>query len=255
MNEIPRPAIVVADNLKYETDPEHGTAELTGSFGKVNDDLSIPESIIYHSNTYRVTAIRNRALAGREIKSLRIPSSVSVIGEWAFSNCKRLTSIILPDSLIRIGEGCFYRCHYLKTVKLSASNNNSAPENIPNAEKIIDDMAFAYCSELRTIEIPSSITGIGEDAFLKCKWLTTIYLPSSVTTIGDYAFYGCKRLENVFLPTQLTNIGEHVFRRCTNLKRIAIPASVNIGLGAFGGDIVSYVFESKNPDCMDYHSK
>lgn len=42
--------------------------------------------------------------------SLVIPSSVTSIGDRAFSNCSGLTSINIPDGVTSIGDGAFNIC-------------------------------------------------------------------------------------------------------------------------------------------------
>ena len=37
-----------------------------------------------------------------------IPEGVTAIGEFAFSDCSRLTSVTIPDSVAEIGEKAFY---------------------------------------------------------------------------------------------------------------------------------------------------
>ena len=48
----------------------------------------------------------------------------------------------------------------------------------------IGDGAFAGCSGLTSINIPSSVTSIGAGAFENCIGLTSIAIPNSVTSIG-----------------------------------------------------------------------
>ena len=55
----------------------------------------------------------------------------------------------------------------------------------------IDNFAFAYCGNLSSITIPSSVISIGRGAFSGCFNLTSVTIPSSVTSIGKHAFYGC----------------------------------------------------------------
>ena len=47
------------------------------------------------------------------LTSVTIPSSVTNIGECAFSGCTNLTSVTIPDSVTRIGEGAFSGCRGL----------------------------------------------------------------------------------------------------------------------------------------------
>ena len=45
-----------------------------------------------------------------------IPNGVTTIGEWAFSECSKLTGIVLPEGTVSIGDGAFNRCENLLNV-------------------------------------------------------------------------------------------------------------------------------------------
>ena len=59
--------------------------------------------------------------------------SVTSIGERAFYDCGKLTSISLPNTLIDIEYGAFEGCYGVKSIEL------------PNSLKSIDAGAFHYC--------------------------------------------------------------------------------------------------------------
>ena len=61
----------------------------------------------------------------------------------------------------------------------------------------ICDSAFYGCSGLASIEIPSSVTGIGRTAFYGCSGLTSIEIPNSVTNIEYNAFGYCSNLKSI----------------------------------------------------------
>ena len=46
----------------------------------------------------------------KDIKEVVIPSGVTSIGDYAFSECIRLTDITIPDSITCIGHGAFDGC-------------------------------------------------------------------------------------------------------------------------------------------------
>ncbi len=96
------------------------------------------------------------AVPNGKTSSITLPSSLTSIGDYAFSGCSGLTSITLPSSLTSIGE-----------------------------------RTFVNCSGLTSITLPSSLKSIEDHAFNGCSGLTSITLPSSLTSIGNYAFYGC----------------------------------------------------------------
>lgn len=98
----------------------------------------------------------------------------------------------------------------------------------------IGPSAFAYCSNLTSIAIPSNLTSIANRTFEYCSSLTSVTIPSTVTSIGDYAFYGCQSLTTITLPNGVTNIGMGAFYYCQSLTSATIPSSVeNIGNSAF----------------------
>ncbi len=47
--------------------------------------------------------------------------SVTSIGEWAFSSCSNLTSIMIPNSVTSIGYFAFYDCYSLTTINYTGS--------------------------------------------------------------------------------------------------------------------------------------
>ena len=65
--------------------------------------------------------------------------------------------------------------------------------NIPNSVSFIDQMAFEYCSRLKSVHIPNSVTAIGNWAFIDCDVLSDVYSdiedPSAIN-MGTYVFSG-----------------------------------------------------------------
>ena len=124
------------------------------------------------------------------------------IGEYAFKDCSRLTSLTLPVGITSIGYD-----------------------------------AFAYCSGLTSLTLPAGITSIGEYAFSGCSGLTSLTLPAGITSIDKYAFSGCSRLTSLTLPAGITSIGEFAFSYCSGLTSIYVYAEKvpRIGRYAFEG--------------------
>ena len=135
-----------------------------------------------------------------------IPDSVISIGDFAFSECNSLTSIIIPDSVTSIGYSTFSECKSLTNI------------NIPDSVTSIGDFAFSGCDSLTSINIPNGVTNIGHSTFSECKSLTNINIPDSVTSIGDFAFSGCVSLTSINIPNGVTNIGQGAFKNCGSLS-------------------------------------
>ncbi len=97
----------------------------------------------------------------------------------------------------------------------------------------IGERAFASCSSLTSVSIPSSVTNIGEWAFASCSSLTSVAIEEGVTSIGESAFYFCSSLTSVTIPSSVTTIGEQAFFY-SGLTSVTIPSSVtSIGRYAF----------------------
>jgi Flp pilus assembly protein protease CpaA len=88
----------------------------------------------------------------------------------------------------------------------------------------IGNSAFAYCSGLTSVIIPTSVSSIGDDAFDGCNGLTSVTIPNSVTSIGDGAFWGCNDLTSVTIPNSVIYIGNYVFVSCSKLIEINIES-------------------------------
>ncbi len=125
---------------------------------------------------------------------------------------------------------------------------------IPNSVTEIGDRAFSGCKGLTSITIPNSVTSIGKNAFYNCTGLTSIMIPDSVTSIREETFSGCTKLTSITIGSGVTSIGEKVFSGCTKLTSITIGSGVtSIGKNAFYNcsGLTSILVEQGNPI---YHS-
>lgn len=96
--------------------------------------------------------------------------------------------------------------------------------------KAIGPWAFKY-SEIKHMEIPSTVTEIKNNAFTQIRELEELVIPSSVTTIGDYAFAATLMLERSDCP-----------------RRIVLPETISsIGMGLFYGREGDYIPLPGNP--------
>ena len=150
----------------------------------------------------------------QQIKTININDGVTSIGDYAFFNCKSLTSITIPNSVTSIEYRAFYYCDALTSI------------SIPNSVTSIGDEAFQFCPSLTSITIPNSVTSIGDFVFNSCSSLTSITIGNSVTSIGNSTFSGCSSLTSITIGNSVTSIGNFAFQGCTSLTSITIPNSV-----------------------------
>lgn len=69
---------------------------------------------------------------------------------------------------------------------------------MPASVTKIEYIAFSWCENLTSINIPDGITTIGESAFIRCVKLSNITIPVSVTKIESSAFCDCISLADVY---------------------------------------------------------
>ena len=142
------------------------TCEVTSGSNDYSGSIVIPATVEYNGNTYSVTSI----------------------GDKAFYNCYRLTSINIPNSVTSIGMGAFRWCGGLTSI------------NIPNSVTNIGDQAFYGCDKLTSIDIPNSVTSIGSKAFYDCTGLHSITIGTGVLSIGTDAYYYNAIEKVIWLP-------------------------------------------------------
>lgn len=179
---------------------------------------TIGDSAFY--NTHRLT-------------SITLPPSVSRVERSAFSHCSLLSEVYIPATVTSIGKEAFAACENIAKITVDPANPVYDSRNDCNA--IIEtatDILIAGCG--KTV-IPDTVREIGQEAFSCCLSLTSISLPESIVSIGQEAFAGCLYLTDIFLPDSVTDIGRKAFDRCARLQKIIIPDHVTrVGDGAFG---------------------
>lgn len=123
----------------------------------------------------------------------------------------------------------------------NATGNVVVPESVNYDDATytvveIGDMAFANCTGIETIQLPSSITAIGKKAFISCHALKAIEISENVATIGNEAFRNCTSLSDVRLDCNLKDAGNYLFMGCTSIATIEMPeGQTTVPNGCFYG--------------------
>ncbi len=184
------------------------------------------------------------------VKTLEMAKEISFIGDSAFEDSFLSTVALSSDA--KIGNRAFYNCTKLSSVDM--------PEGI----RRVGAEAFYGCP-LKEVTIPDSCTYIGPGAFAKSGNLAKVEFASNGSTnektIGKYAFYDDLALNEVnFNATYITSIGDAAFAvnnsETGNMTRFVFPSYIgktgnvtNIGAYCLAGrDNLDYV---KIPDNLD----
>lgn len=110
-------------------------------------------------------------------------------------------------------------------------NSNIISVKIP--EGVIEIGGFSSCNNLKSIQIPSSVTTIGYYAFKNCSNLKSITLSDNITKIYPFAF-NSSGLESINIPGSIEVFEENLFSECSNLKEVTIGKGVkSIGFKTF----------------------
>lgn len=206
--------------------------------------LNIPETVTYQGNEYTVTGVESEAFYQSMFTKITLPSTITYIGDYAFSTCDYLEKVVVPDTC----EFTYFGLNVFITTPFEAeiyskdeaifgknvlySYIGSADEYvIPEEIDILANNCF-FMSGVKSVVINESITEIPYYAFASCRNLTSIDIPDSVEYIDDGAFKDCTSLETVTLGEGVAYIGLDSFAN-TKIKSIHLGPSVSYINGAF----------------------
>ena len=163
------------------------------------------------------------------------------IGNSAFSNCTRLTTVEPGDGVTSIGTSAFLKCTQLSSIAIgsgvisigtSAFSGCTALTNANIGSGAIGESAFNGCTSLVNVTLGNGVTQIGKNAFIRCAQIPSITIGSGVSSIGSGAFNGCTALTNANIGSGA--IGASAFQDCSNLANVTLGGGVtSIGANAF----------------------
>lgn len=179
-------------------------------------------------------------------------STISIVGNSAFTNCVSLESLSMPKVLI-VDDYAFDGCKKLKSIcSGDITIQDYGDCSFRNCEKLAQDVN-ANVSTIGTSAFEGSgikslnITGtvgttlvINDTAFKNCKALqkANINLPNSKEDpieyeVGESVFEGCSEMLSITYTG--TEIPTGFVKSCTKLKNITIPRAQNVLDSAFEG--------------------
>ncbi len=176
-----------------------------GDYIFYNDNSANPQLLI----GYTGTATR-----------LELPTGFNYnIYNRAFFNKNNITSVKIPSNVIEINQYAFAGCTALTEVVFAETISTST----------LSDYAFNGCSSLISINIPKSVTKIGQQTFAGCSSLKTVQFTddSRLKTMDAQAFLNCNSLEVFEIPEGVTSFGADVFKGCTKLSIVYLSKSLS----------------------------
>lgn len=133
-----------------------------------------------------------------------IPEGVEKINRAVF-NWKAVKRVVLPSSMKTISQAAFLNSHI---------------ESIVFNEGLlyIGDYAFRGCTDLKSVEIPSSVKELGYKVFENCFSLERVIFSEGLEVIGRKTFKSCRSLNFIHMPLSVRSCPKSAFIECRNLK-------------------------------------
>ncbi len=161
-------------------------------------DIVIPDYINYDGRKYPVTEMRADIFSGSEIKSVKLPSTLTEISNSAFRETP-IREIVIPASVRKLQGSAFYGCTNLVSVTFEGDS--------------MDELhgCFQKCTALKSIKFPRRVGLMSYSMFEGCTALTDVQLPENLKEIYSQMFEECKNLKNVDIPASVTKVGGNAF--------------------------------------------
>ena len=134
-----------------------------------------------------------------------------------------IESVEIPEGYTYIGQDAF------------EENSNIKSVNLPKTITKISDYAFAHLS-LKTIKLPDNLEFLGEQVFFDNQIEGKLILPKNLTNLGERSFKSNQITELEFNCEKLEIIKEQAFQD-NKIKQVKLPDSVKkIEIDAFSGN-------------------
>ena len=191
---------------------------------KKNVDLKKIASFAFvHDKSSEIDEYTQRAGENGEVNNLDVDGNeIKKLGE-DFGQLD-IESVEIPKGYTYIGQDAF------------RGNSNIKSVNLPNTITKISDYAFAHLS-LKTIKLPDNLEFLGEQVFFDNQIEGKLILPKNLTNLGERAFKSNQITELEFNCEKLEVIKEQAFQD-NKIKQVKLPDSVKkIEVGAFNGNL------------------
>lgn len=175
--------------------------------------LTIPDSVEYigESAFYNCT----------KMSSLGVGAGVKTIGVKAFSHCSNLRNTIVRDGLEVIDNYAFQGCTRLKIQTLLADGKKTSEDILPVTLKRIGTYAFEntdrWNKSMGLVYIGDWLVGCTDEA------MQVGHIEEGTRGLSDYAFYGAAGLNTVTIPDSVEYIGRCAFYGCASLTQVTLP--------------------------------
>ena len=187
-----------------------------------------------------ITVLGESSFADANIVSVIMPNTVKYISAYAFGNCEKLEDIQMSSSLITIGLNAFSNCISLSDIDFSSTALKGIDAyafrgckklkevTLSNTLVEIREKAFYECSALLEIDFPQSLTKIAGGAFAYCTSLKCVSIPTklSLTSFDEAIFHNVPALEQITFKEGREEITGYALIQTDESVEIVVPRSV-----------------------------
>ena len=164
---------------------------------------------------------------------ITLEEGITRIGNFMFTNCKKVQMIKFPLSLKEIGSYSFSGCAGMQGEINSIENVTS-----------IGEFAFDGCTQLNgKVIVPNGVLSIGQGTFRNTK-IEKLIIHDNVTSLGRNAFNGCSNLKELTIPISLNASIYDIFSKCSGLTKVIFTKGneSTINYGTYSGN--SYYYQN-----------
>lgn len=128
------------------------------------------------------------AFARCPVKELKLPESLSFIGEACFFDCRNVRSLVIPNNVTEIGVGAFQAMTNLSSITL--------PENL----RELKTATFCQCTALKELTLPASLERMNSDVFDGCTNLKILRCLGTTPPATESTTFRSASVTTVYVP-------------------------------------------------------